>query len=160
MYLWWSFCISKCWSFEVEFTYLVLFTHMPRQSYCWRLRSLLLCLCDVFRALINKRPQSRSLLTEQTEPCVHGAVCAAVLLSKPSGRINDQFLQSETERGPERSCRINTQNEKYRRRLRSLLLCLCFHYFLFSSFYFYPPAGLIGSSLAQPSSFFSGCDCW
>ena len=36
----------------VEFMYLV-FTCMPVESYCWWLRSLLLCLCDVFRALIN-----------------------------------------------------------------------------------------------------------
>ena len=32
--------------------YLV-FTRMPGESYCRRLRSLLLCLCDVFRAQIN-----------------------------------------------------------------------------------------------------------
>ena len=36
----------------VEFMYLV-FTRMPGQSYRRRLRSLLLCLCYVFRALIN-----------------------------------------------------------------------------------------------------------
>ena len=36
----------------VEFMYL-LFTSMPGESYRRRLRSLLLCLCDVFRALIN-----------------------------------------------------------------------------------------------------------
>ena len=36
----------------VEFTYLV-FTHMPGESYRRRLRSLLLHLCFVFRALIN-----------------------------------------------------------------------------------------------------------
>ena len=37
----------------VEFMYLV-FTRMPGESYRWRLRSLLLCLNDVFRgALIN-----------------------------------------------------------------------------------------------------------
>ena len=36
----------------VEFIYHV-FTRMPGESYRWRLRSLLLCLCDVFRALIN-----------------------------------------------------------------------------------------------------------
>ena len=36
----------------VEFRYLV-FTRMPGESYRRRLRSLLLCLCDVFRALIN-----------------------------------------------------------------------------------------------------------
>ena len=36
----------------VEFTYLV-FTRMPGESYRRRLKSLLLCLCDVFRALIN-----------------------------------------------------------------------------------------------------------
>ena len=36
----------------VEFTYLI-FTRMPGKSYRRRLRSLLLCLCDVFRALIN-----------------------------------------------------------------------------------------------------------
>ena len=36
----------------VEFMYLV-FTGMPGESYCRRLRSLLLYLCDVFRALIN-----------------------------------------------------------------------------------------------------------
>ena len=34
------------------FMYLV-FTRMPGESYRRRLRSLLLCLCDVFRALIN-----------------------------------------------------------------------------------------------------------
>ena len=36
----------------VEFMYLV-FTRMPGDSYRRRLRSLLWCLCDVFRALIN-----------------------------------------------------------------------------------------------------------
>ena len=36
----------------VEFMYLA-FTRMPGQSYRRQLRSLLLCLCDVFRALIN-----------------------------------------------------------------------------------------------------------
>ena len=36
----------------VEFTYLV-FTRMSGESYRRRLRSVLLCLCDVFRALIN-----------------------------------------------------------------------------------------------------------
>ena len=36
----------------VEFMYLV-FTRMPGESYRRRLRSLLLCLCDVFRTLIN-----------------------------------------------------------------------------------------------------------
>ena len=36
----------------VEFTYLV-FTCMPGDSYRRRLQSLLLCLCYVFRALIN-----------------------------------------------------------------------------------------------------------
>ena len=36
----------------VEFMYLA-FTGMPGQSYCRRLGSLLLCLCDVFWALIN-----------------------------------------------------------------------------------------------------------
>ena len=36
----------------VEFTYLV-FTRMPHESYCSRLRSLLLYLCDVFQTLIN-----------------------------------------------------------------------------------------------------------
>ena len=36
----------------VEFMYLI-FTRMPGESYRRRLRSLLLCLCDVFRALIT-----------------------------------------------------------------------------------------------------------
>ena len=36
----------------VEFVYVV-FTRMPGESYRGRLRSLSLCLCDVFRALIN-----------------------------------------------------------------------------------------------------------
>ena len=36
----------------VEFMYF-LFTRMPGESYRRRLRSLLLCLCGVFRALIN-----------------------------------------------------------------------------------------------------------
>ena len=36
----------------VEFMYLV-FTRMPGESYRRRLGSLFLCLCDVFRALIN-----------------------------------------------------------------------------------------------------------
>ena len=36
----------------VEFMYLV-FTYMPGESYGRRLRSLLLCLCDVIRAQIN-----------------------------------------------------------------------------------------------------------
>ena len=37
---------------QVEFVYLV-FTRLPVESYSRLLRSLLLCLCDVFRALIN-----------------------------------------------------------------------------------------------------------
>ena len=41
----------KCMA-EVEFTYLV-FTRMPGESCRRRLRSLLLCLCYVFLALIN-----------------------------------------------------------------------------------------------------------
>ena len=140
MCLWWSFCVSKCWSFEVEFTYLVLFTRMPGESYRWRLRSLLLCLCDVFRAAINplwvdSETATVSIITYGADRalCAGRSLCCSdsthVLFSKSSGRINHQFLQSETEQGPERSCRINTQNKKYRRRLRSLLLCLCFHYF-------------------------------
>ena len=36
----------------VEIVYLV-FSHMPSESYCKRLRTLLLCLCYVFRVLIN-----------------------------------------------------------------------------------------------------------
>ena len=36
----------------LEVMYLA-FTRMPGESYCRRLRSLLLCLCDVFRELIN-----------------------------------------------------------------------------------------------------------
>ena len=36
----------------VEYMYLV-FTRMPGESYRRRLGSLLLCFCDVFRALIN-----------------------------------------------------------------------------------------------------------
>ena len=36
----------------VELIYLV-FTRMPGESYCRRLRSLVLCLGDVFQALIN-----------------------------------------------------------------------------------------------------------
>ena len=36
----------------VQFMYLV-FTRMTGETYRMRLRSLLLCLCDVFRALIN-----------------------------------------------------------------------------------------------------------
>ena len=36
----------------VEFMSLI-FTCMPAESYCWWLRSLLLCLCDIFWALIN-----------------------------------------------------------------------------------------------------------
>ena len=55
MYFWWSLCTLYS-SFEdvllVEFMYLV-FTRMPGESYRRRLRSLLLCLCDVFRALIS-----------------------------------------------------------------------------------------------------------
>ena len=61
MYLWWSLCtlyLHACLVRVtvdvplVEFMYLV-FTRMPGESYCRRLRSLLLCLCDVFRMLIN-----------------------------------------------------------------------------------------------------------
>ena len=38
----------------VEFMYLhVVFTRMPGESYCGRLRSLLLYVCYVFRTLIN-----------------------------------------------------------------------------------------------------------
>ena len=34
----------------------LVFTRMPGESYCRPLRSLLLCLCDVFRALIISLP--------------------------------------------------------------------------------------------------------
>ena len=51
MYLWWSSCTHKHVPL-VEFIYL-LFTRMPDESYRRRLRSLLLCLCDFFRALSN-----------------------------------------------------------------------------------------------------------
>ena len=37
----------------LEFVYLVFTTRMPGESYRRRLGSLLLCLCDVFRALIS-----------------------------------------------------------------------------------------------------------
>ena len=43
----------------IEFMYLV-FTHMPGESYRSGLRSLLLCLCDVFRGLINSGRRSVS----------------------------------------------------------------------------------------------------
>ena len=48
------FCFLFCFEdvLLLEFMYPV-FTGMPGESYCRRLRSLLLCLCDVFRALIN-----------------------------------------------------------------------------------------------------------
>ena len=61
MYLWCSLCTLYLHACQVrvtvnvplmEFMYLV-FTRMPGESYCRRLRSLLLCLCDVFRTLIN-----------------------------------------------------------------------------------------------------------
>ena len=67
MYLWWSLCtlhLLGCtsggvyvpciyWDVPlVEFMYLA-FTRMSGESYRRRLRSLLLCLRDVFRALIN-----------------------------------------------------------------------------------------------------------
>ena len=38
----------------VEFLYLV-FTRMPGESCCSQFGSLLLCLCDVFQALVNSR---------------------------------------------------------------------------------------------------------
>ena len=55
-YLWWSLCIlclhpGQCLVPLVEFMYLV----MPGESYRRQLRSLLLYLCYVFRALINSR---------------------------------------------------------------------------------------------------------
>ena len=71
MYLWWSLCTlyllacqvkvitcdsGLCCCFQdiplVEFMYLI-FTRMPSESYRRQLKSLLLCLCDVFRVLIN-----------------------------------------------------------------------------------------------------------
>ena len=51
MYLWWSVCTFQAVPL-VEFMYLVS-TRMPGESYHRQLGSLLLCLCDVFRALIN-----------------------------------------------------------------------------------------------------------
>ena len=44
----------------------LLFTRMPGQSYRRRLRSLLLCLCYVFRALINSLVCVFQYLTEET----------------------------------------------------------------------------------------------
>ena len=55
IYAWWSLCtlyLHACQMVMVEFMYLV-FTRMPGESYRRRLRSLLLYLCYVFRALIN-----------------------------------------------------------------------------------------------------------
>ena len=63
-YLWCSLCtlylhvcqvkVTVCDSEPlVGFMHLV-FTRMPVESYRGQLRSLLLCLCDVFRALINR----------------------------------------------------------------------------------------------------------
>ena len=58
-------CTSSCQSEVisedvalVEFMYLV-FTRMQGESYRRRLRSLLLCLCDVFRALSNSQGEMR-----------------------------------------------------------------------------------------------------
>ena len=74
VYLWWSLftlytsgavyvpCIPL-----VEFMCLV-FTPMPGESCCRRLRSLLLCLCDVFRALVNSL--LCSFVTVTTEHCL------------------------------------------------------------------------------------------
>ena len=42
----------SCHNHWYEFVYLA-FTRMPDESYRRRFRSLLLCLCDVFRELIN-----------------------------------------------------------------------------------------------------------
>ena len=55
--LWWSLCTlylsHATWEYPLmEFMYFA-FTRMPGESYCRILRSLLLCLCDVFRAQIN-----------------------------------------------------------------------------------------------------------
>ena len=47
--LWWSLCTLYIHPL-VEFMYLA-FTRMPGEDYRRRLRSLLCCLCDVFRAL-------------------------------------------------------------------------------------------------------------
>ena len=63
-YLWWSLCtlylhvcqvrVTVCDSVPlVGFMYFV-FTRMPGESYRGQLMSLLLCLCGVFRALINR----------------------------------------------------------------------------------------------------------
>ena len=53
VYFWWSLCTLKLYGIEcvllVEFMYLI-FTRMPGESYRRRLRSLLLCLCDVFQS--------------------------------------------------------------------------------------------------------------
>ena len=51
----------------VDSMYLV-FTRMPGLSYHRRLRSLLLCLCDVFRALINSL--CVLILHERSGPCL------------------------------------------------------------------------------------------
>ena len=53
MYLWWRLCTLYLEDvLLVKLMYLV-FTRMPGESYRRWLRSLLLCLCYVFRALIN-----------------------------------------------------------------------------------------------------------
>ena len=51
----------------VEFVYLV-FTYLPGDSYSGRLGSLLLCVCDVFQALMNKLP-CLLILQRLSEPC-------------------------------------------------------------------------------------------
>ena len=62
----------------VEFMYLV-FTRMQGESYRRQLRSLLLCLCDVFRALINSLVSwcSNNILKQEGEDwrCLEQATC-------------------------------------------------------------------------------------
>ena len=60
----------------VEFMYLV-FTRMPGDIYC---RSLLLCLCDVFRALINSLMCGFQTLKVKTNILYRVHLCSKVTL--------------------------------------------------------------------------------
>ena len=82
-------CCCPCVIFEdvplVEFMYLVL-TRMPGESYRRRLRSLLLCLCDVFQTLIN------SLV------CCFDTDCNAVVACVTESGMDDDHVQPCTVR--------------------------------------------------------------
>ena len=100
MHLWWSWCALYLLVCQVRVTVssggvsvpCILFTCMPSESYCKRLRSLTmpLCWCDVFQVLINSLVSCFCFVSIERDlyiiymiqicMCVYSCVCSCVTL--------------------------------------------------------------------------------